>query len=429
MPKLTDIRLRRGLASDWTATNPVLGAGEPGLETDSNKLKFGDGVTSWSGLPYVVTDAGSLPTPPVGDAQAWGGWRTAMQQSVTAPAKWMAIGDSITEGTGSTAYTDTWLYKAAQKIRAAYPTMNGTTVPGNAVTGQMGWLPVAQTSSTQVSPWVLAGSFASTSSFGFRHTKSTSIMSSATITATLTGTHIDVWWTQGPATVAFTVWVNGVLKATLGTSSASVTSGFNSRIQLGASATVPGTYTVQIKANAAASASFINGVTLLNGNHGSGLITVNAGVHGYKTTEWNVSTAHANWIQDFGALDPHLVTIMLGANDYSSLVGRTTFMTNLTNMVNSVRTNNSNWPTIVLMSCYKENFTFTPAWEQYEYGMEKVAQEQGCAYVDLRTLIPDPGTAEANAAGYYADGIHMNAVGNEKVATELANILISRAAF
>ena len=38
--------------SQWAATNPVLLAGEPGLENDTENLKIGDGRTAWSGLPY-----------------------------------------------------------------------------------------------------------------------------------------------------------------------------------------------------------------------------------------------------------------------------------------------------------------------------------------------------------------------------------------
>lgn len=38
--------------SQWAAINPVLLAGEPGLESDTENLKIGDGKTAWSGLPY-----------------------------------------------------------------------------------------------------------------------------------------------------------------------------------------------------------------------------------------------------------------------------------------------------------------------------------------------------------------------------------------
>lgn len=45
-------KFRRGTASEWTTANPVLLAGEPGLETDTGKMKFGDGTTAWNSLAY-----------------------------------------------------------------------------------------------------------------------------------------------------------------------------------------------------------------------------------------------------------------------------------------------------------------------------------------------------------------------------------------
>lgn len=45
--------LRRGTAAQWTSVNPILLFGEPGYESDTRKLKFGDGSTSWNSLPYI----------------------------------------------------------------------------------------------------------------------------------------------------------------------------------------------------------------------------------------------------------------------------------------------------------------------------------------------------------------------------------------
>lgn len=44
--------LKVNTRSQWAVTNPVLLAGEPGLENDTENLKIGNGRTSWSGLPY-----------------------------------------------------------------------------------------------------------------------------------------------------------------------------------------------------------------------------------------------------------------------------------------------------------------------------------------------------------------------------------------
>ena len=40
--------------SQWAAQNPVLMAGEPGLETQTSNLKIGDGRTAWNQLPYFA---------------------------------------------------------------------------------------------------------------------------------------------------------------------------------------------------------------------------------------------------------------------------------------------------------------------------------------------------------------------------------------
>lgn len=50
----TRMQQRRGTASQWTSANPVLAAGELGYETDTKKFKIGDGVATWTSLPYFV---------------------------------------------------------------------------------------------------------------------------------------------------------------------------------------------------------------------------------------------------------------------------------------------------------------------------------------------------------------------------------------
>ena len=44
---------RNDTAANWTSANPILSKGEIGLETDTNKLKFGDGITAWNSLNYL----------------------------------------------------------------------------------------------------------------------------------------------------------------------------------------------------------------------------------------------------------------------------------------------------------------------------------------------------------------------------------------
>lgn len=53
MPRLANIQVRRDSAANWTSANPTLAAGELGLETDTLKLKLGNGSTAWTSLAYV----------------------------------------------------------------------------------------------------------------------------------------------------------------------------------------------------------------------------------------------------------------------------------------------------------------------------------------------------------------------------------------
>jgi hypothetical protein len=62
------IQLRRGTATEWTNADTalnssgglVLAAGEMGVETNTRKIKIGDGSTRWSSLAYVAADSPAI---------------------------------------------------------------------------------------------------------------------------------------------------------------------------------------------------------------------------------------------------------------------------------------------------------------------------------------------------------------------------------
>lgn len=56
---MTQIKLRRDTAANFTSKNPVLEAGEPAYETDTKKLKIGDGTTAYNSLDYFTSGGGS----------------------------------------------------------------------------------------------------------------------------------------------------------------------------------------------------------------------------------------------------------------------------------------------------------------------------------------------------------------------------------
>jgi len=47
---------RSDTAANWTAANPILLSGELGHESDTDKLKIGDGTSNWNALTYLPID-------------------------------------------------------------------------------------------------------------------------------------------------------------------------------------------------------------------------------------------------------------------------------------------------------------------------------------------------------------------------------------
>jgi len=48
------IQVRRGTLAAWVAANPILAEGEQGLETNTGKFKWGDGINHWLDLAYAM---------------------------------------------------------------------------------------------------------------------------------------------------------------------------------------------------------------------------------------------------------------------------------------------------------------------------------------------------------------------------------------
>lgn len=58
MAEIIQIQLKRDTTANWTTNNPVLASGEPAWDTDTCRLKIGDGVTAYNDLKFA--DANDL---------------------------------------------------------------------------------------------------------------------------------------------------------------------------------------------------------------------------------------------------------------------------------------------------------------------------------------------------------------------------------
>lgn len=77
MGRIQQIQLRRGTAAAWATANPVLAAGEPGLETDTGVFKLGDGATAWNSLGFAPRDRDAPAYAPANLKHKWDASRSA----------------------------------------------------------------------------------------------------------------------------------------------------------------------------------------------------------------------------------------------------------------------------------------------------------------------------------------------------------------
>lgn len=131
-------RIRRDTAANWASVNPVLSLGEPGIETNTRRIKYGDGVTAWSALGYALAD----PYATITIAQGGTGATTA-----TAARTALGLGTAATRNTGTSGTAipllntaNTWsanqVFSASVIISASSPPATAT---ASGTAGQVTW--------------------------------------------------------------------------------------------------------------------------------------------------------------------------------------------------------------------------------------------------------------------------------------------------
>ena len=80
---MTTIKFRRDTSINWTSVNPIPAQGEPCYETDTGKLKIGNGSDNYVTLPYVSDGGGSSGDLPIATATTLGGIKVGNNLSIT----------------------------------------------------------------------------------------------------------------------------------------------------------------------------------------------------------------------------------------------------------------------------------------------------------------------------------------------------------
>ena len=102
MPKSlpnSTVKVKRATAARWASQNPVLAAGEIGYETDTRKMKLGDGTSSWTQLSYLVADG-------TGTGTGTGGQAATIRIGTVTTLRYNQNATVVNSGTSSAAVLD-----------------------------------------------------------------------------------------------------------------------------------------------------------------------------------------------------------------------------------------------------------------------------------------------------------------------------------
>jgi hypothetical protein len=154
----TQIKIRRDTASNWTSNNPTLSLGEIAYETDTLKIKFGNGSSNWAALSYATQGSGgglTLASFAISTGSATGGGSLSYNNSTGLftfrPADLSSYLTGITGAQVTTALGYTPITRASLSVTSASANSQFSTLSYSNTTGIFSFTPfqlAAATTST-----------------------------------------------------------------------------------------------------------------------------------------------------------------------------------------------------------------------------------------------------------------------------------------
>lgn len=326
-------------------------------------------------------------------------FKNALANVERAPVDIMAIGDSITEGAGSSATGARWLDKLRDDLRAKYQPF-GVTGAGVTPTakGGVGYVP-ASAAYSYVAPltWTFTGTSSAGASEGLGFWNYT--FGPGTATLTFTGTAIRVFYNDYYGLPNATVTIDGNAVASI--TSARTSAGSNPSSFKDYTGLTSGSHTIVLTVS---SGTFnLEGAMIFDGDETKG-IRVWANAHSGSTT-FN----DGNRIpRQLAAVNPSISTIYFGTNEYRNNVPVATFKSLLSGLATMVKSNTRPGSSILLISGYTPVHAGTPVatWQAYKDVVSQVATEVGCELLDLKPIF------DATPSHLSGDGVHPSPAGH-----------------
>ncbi|MFK4484641.1 GDSL-type esterase/lipase family protein [Curtobacterium sp. AB7] len=351
-------------------------------------------------VSIVVTGCSAAKPPETAEPLAT--WNAAVADRTEAPANWVALGDSITEGQGASSRSTRWMDLTLDQLRAEHPT--------DGVTGGAGYLPAQFAVYAPDSTW---GDWATartgesqfdvtTPDLGYR---SVTMQAGASRSYDFTGTGIDIWWARWPGSGDFTYSVDGAAPTTVATTGTASTGTITTVDGLSS-----GEHTVTITAVARFS---LLGFTIYDGDRDKGIRRYDSAHSG--STIATFTDDQEGFLTAMRRAAPDLITITLGGNDAANLTPEelgaqyVAFLETLAALPTK--------PSLLVIGEFTPASSMTDAmsepWSSYLAEIKRAAAEGGAAYVSMADSFPE---ADTSGSGIYStDGIHPNDEGQRRI--------------
>jgi lysophospholipase L1-like esterase len=348
-------------------------------------------------------------------------WHAALANRHYSPAKIAIIGDSLSEGIGASKFGRGWVPMMTALLRNRFPVTgvvggNGFVAswdnPGYGGGDPAYVYPVNQSN----------GSFSETQGFSLK--SNTLLATNDQLSYMFTGTSIHVWYIKQTNGGTFSVTIDGVIvQASVVTAGTSGTGVWTS------AALTAGSHTIIVKriAGGGTASVLVNGFRVFNGDETKGIQIFNGSQSGLISGQFAINAANGDkWAPWLSVIQPQLVIVELGLNDWSTDVTMVTTKANLKSIIATIRAKTTTDPSIVIYAATEANSgTYASTFDQlHGVWTEVVAEDPKTALFDAGTRIPAPIVDSTD--GYYYDLLHPSDKGHSAIAEFMTAFLSPR---
>lgn len=353
-------------------------------------------------------------------------WATAIDNRASKPATWVAWGDSVTEGQGSSTVAGRWTNQTLNGLRTKYPV--------SGVTGGFGYMPAFYGTYGPDSQWstdpTLNGNasqnvavddgndgqqFGNGAGLGML---TVTLRSGGSDTFRITGTSIDILYNYGSGTFSYSVDSGGATNVSAGGGSGATGS---KHVAFSSS----GSHTVTI--SGVSGSVILEGIMTYNGDENKGIRLYNGAQSG--TTSGDFAAQAANMAAIVANVKADLVTIEIGGNDYNRQSGPPSqTAANIKTMVNDIRSAGNavgHVPSIVIVIVYpisggNDSFGYNDA--AYNAAIKSVATaDSSLGFLDFTSFGATAGQPNSLLSSY--DNSHPSNAGQTRLATMVESYL------